>query len=69
MRREINKEKIVNLKDMKNIGETFYYNGGILIKKRAIREFRDKAFWLNNYFKWTLGKNNIGETILVPSRK
>lgn len=40
-----------------------------VIQARLGKEFAAHAFWLNEYYNWTLGTDSAGQLILVPTKK
>jgi hypothetical protein len=40
-----------------------------MIQKRTNGEFKDRAFFLSANYDWVLGRDSIGELVLIPIAK
>jgi hypothetical protein len=47
----------------------YIFNDRCLLAVRALGEYRDKGFYLDDDYNWEIVKDNYGDLILIPTRK
>lgn len=64
---EIDNTKLININA--DTTEILFINNYSGIVKRAAGEFKNKAFFLPKEYDWVLGKDNVGEIVLIPLKQ